>query len=248
MKIKDQYIVLTGASSGIGFDLLKLLLQEGAYVLAISRTMESLEFDHERLTKLNADLTNKEAIDHVFDKALSIFPSIDAFIANAGFAYYERLLEASIDHINQIFDINTLMPIYAAVKMKSLQKDKPFNYMATLSAVSFVSLPGYALYSGTKSALRGFLEGYQLEMAKDQVISLVYPVATKTNFFEVANQSHKPWPVQESMVVAKTMLKGLKKDKKAIYPSKLFKYSYKLIPWFYSFYKRRELKKFNTLK
>lgn len=248
MRLKEARVVLTGASSGIGLDLLKLLLDQGAYVLAVSRSVESLDLTHENLIKKNIDLSNKASIDELFNDALSHFPSIDVFISNAGFSYYERLYQADMAHIETIFNVNTITQIYAAIKMKEHHQDKPFNFMATLSAASFVSLPGYSLYSGTKSALRGFFDGFRLEMQAGQVITTVFPVATKTNFFKRANQDHMPWPVQSSEYVAKTMLKALKKDKTHVYPSKLFKYSYRFIPWFYYFYKRRELKKFNKEK
>lgn len=247
MVIKDHVILLTGASTGIGFDLMKMLLKEGAHVIAVSRSIESVAFEHERLIKRNSDLSDYESVDELFDFALRTHGRIDAFIANAGFTYYERLTEASFEHIEKIFSVNVEAVLYSAIKMKAIHGKKPFNFMATLSAVSFLSMPGYALYSGTKAALRGFIDGYRLEMEKEQHLQAVYPVATETNFFERAGQKHKPWPVQTSTHVARVMLKGLEKNRKHIFPSKLFQYGHKLFPWFFKLYVRRETNVFDRI-
>lgn len=247
MVIKDHVILLTGASSGIGRDLMLLLLKAGAYVIAVSRSIESDDLEHERLIKRNSDLSDHESVDELFDFALRTHGRIDAFIANAGFTYYERLTEASYEHIEKIYTLNTLSTIHSAVKMKEIHGKKPFNFMATLSAVSFLSMPGYALYSGTKAALRGFMDGFRLEMEKGQHLQAVYPVATETKFFERAGQKHKPWPVQTSAHVARVMLKGLETNRKNIFPSKIFQYGYKLFPWFFKLYVRRETNVFDQI-
>jgi uncharacterized protein len=247
MIIKDHVILLTGASSGIGRDLMLLLLKEGAYVIAASRSIESDGLEHERLIKKNIDLSDHKSVDELFDFALQTHGRIDAFIANAGFTYYERLTAASYDHLEKIFALNALSIMYSAVKMKEIQGKKPFNFMATQSAVSFLAMPGYALYGGTKAALRGFMDSFRLEMEGGQHLQAVYPVATETKFFVRAGQEHKPWPVQTSAHVARVMLKGLKRNRKHIFPSKLFQYGYKLFPWFFKLYVKRETRTFNRI-
>lgn len=247
MDLKNANIVLTGASSGIGLDTLKRLIDEGANVLAVSRTVESLDFTHERLHKYNADMQYDEQVDGVFNHAIEIFGKIDVFIANAGFTYFECLKKADMNHIEKIIKVNTESVMYQAVKMKELYQDEPFKFLATLSAVSYLSMPGYALYSASKAALRGFFDAYRLEMNEGQILQTIYPVATETEFFQRADQPYKPWPVQSSEHVSKCLVKGLKKDKKHIYPSKLCKYGFKLTPFFFKLYIKQEQKKFNKV-
>jgi len=52
--------------------------------------------------------------------------------------------------------------------------------------MSFYAMPGYALYSGTKFALRGFADALRYELEAGQHLQLVYPIATLTEFFSVA--------------------------------------------------------------
>lgn len=244
MDLNGKKVVITGASSGIGYETIKLLLKANAKVVAASRLMSKISLPGELYT-IDLDLSNKDAMDQLFDFALKKLGDIDIFISNAGFTYYERLKTYDEKHVNDIFSLNLYQTIHAATKLKALKGNNPFNFVSTLSATAYVSLPGYALYSSTKAALRGFLDGYRFEMEKGQILQAVYPVATSTNFFTRAKQEHKPWPVQTPEHVAKVIIKGIKKGKKQIHPSFIFKYGYMLAPWFFKVYNIREKKIFD---
>lgn len=246
MDLAGKKVVITGASSGIGYETLKLLLQANAKVVAASRSMSKIDLPGE-LYKIDLDLSTTKAVDQLFEFAVQKLGDIDIFISNAGFTYYERLKNYDEKHVMDIFTLNVYQTIHAATKLKALKQQKPFNFVSTLSATAFVSLPGYALYSSTKAALRGFLDGYRFEMEKGQILQAVYPVATSTNFFERAQQTHKPWPVQTPEHVAKVIVRGIQKNKKHIHPSFIFKYGYMLAPWFFKIYNIREKKTFDSL-
>lgn len=82
-----------------------------------------------------------------------------------------------------------------------------------------------------------------------QYFQVVFPIATKTSFFKNAGNSPTPWPSQEPSVVAKVIMKGIKKNRNNIYPSKLF-YSLTLInrifPVLLKFYAYMEFQKLNN--
>jgi len=242
MKIEGSRIVLTGTSSGIGLELAKLLLERGARVLGVSLPGEDSHLSHRNFKEIHIDLSGREGVDKLFNEALRHFEEIDAFIANAGISYYEKLQNADWDHISAIVDINIKSVIYSAIKMKELYRQKTFNFMVTSSIMSYWPLPGYALYSATKSAVHTFIEALRLEWEKDQHLQIVFPVATQTRFFERAGQPHKSWMIQTPQHVARKMLCGMIKDSKRIYPSLLFEVSYRLAPWGLSFYRNREKK------
>ncbi len=223
MEIKGKKTVITGASSGIGHALLEMLLDAGAIVVAASRNIEQLGLSHERLFVKNCDVSRKEDIDALFDFTLGKLNDIDLFVANAGFAYYEQIEEPNWNHIQHIFHTNTVGLIYSAQKMKQIKGDNPYNFVCTASAMSFLSVPGYALYSSTKAAIRGFADAYRYELHQGQIFQVVYPVATKTNFFQAAGEDPPvPWPTQTAEQVAGAIFKGIRKNKLHIFPSKLF--------------------------
>lgn len=222
MKIKGSRIVLTGASSGIGEAILERLKGFDCKVVATSRKIEGEKNNSGNIFYKNFDLRDKEEIDNLFNYALEIMGGIDIFIANAGFAYYEDIYPADFQHIDEIYSLNVTGAIYSAIKMKELSGHRPYNFISMSSALGFFSFPGYALYCSTKAALRGFAESYRFEMGRDQHYQIAYPISTKTGFFIKAGMDSPPKPQQGLDHVSKTIIRGIEKNKKAIYPSKSF--------------------------
>ena len=227
MELRGKNAVITGASSGIGLALLKLLLEKGCRVAACARHIEAVGIENENLFLMTCDVSKPEQVDEFFTFAVEKLGRIDLFIANAGFAYYEKLSEPDWDHAASIVDTNFISAVYAAEKMKKLCGRAPYHFVVTASAMGLLSLPGYALYSGTKAALRGFADAYRYELGRGQYFQVVYPIATRTQFFNRAGDGTPvPWPRQDAGKVAERVVKGIEKDRKHIYPSVLFRITY----------------------
>ncbi len=226
--IQYKNIVLTGASSGIGFQVLRLLAKDGTNkILAVSRHSEQLLKTYaDNVIPFNADVSNPEGIDSVFAKADEVFDGekIDIFYANAGFPYYEEYNYEDWDRVKIMFDTNTIGPIYTYSKYLHHLKGRPGHLAYTVSAIGQMAMPGYAIYSSSKFGLHGFQEAIRLEKPSNLTLTCLYPVATNTNFFRVANpvEFEKPFPVQEPEVVARKMVRGLDTGKKFVSPSPLF--------------------------
>jgi len=219
--MQGKRIVITGASSGIGADMVKMLASENK-IFAVARNTQNI-IEHENVKILSCDVSKPENIDRLFEAAIAELGDIDFFFANAGFAYYEKIEKADWEHNRSIFDTNVFSVFYSLQKLKEIKKDKPFGFIVTASAISHLPYPGYALYSATKFALRGYADAYRYELGKGQNLSLIYPVATYTQFFNVASAEAMPWPRQKSIVVAIAAIRGAEKGKKHIFPSFLFR-------------------------
>ncbi len=223
MNLVHKHIILTGASSGIGLAILKKLITIDCKIIAVARTIEQIDIEHKNLIKVNFDISKHENVDRLFEFALEKLGHVDVFIANAGFAYYEKIKEPDWNRIEQIYQTNVFSAIYSAVKMKEINDSRVYRMVITASAMSFLAVPGYSLYASTKAALHGFASAYRSELKKGQKLQMVYPISTKTNFFDqAADQTPVSWPSQSSEKVAKAVMKGIKKDKNAIFPSALF--------------------------
>ena len=256
--ITNSNIVLTGASSGIGLETLKILSKgEGNRILAVARTAEEkLKSFGENVTAFNIDVGSKESVDTIFKKANEVFggEKIDIFYCNAGFPYYEEFNYTDWDRVKVMFDTNTLSPIYTYSKYIEHLNGREGKLAFTVSAIGQMAMPGFAVYSSTKFALHGFQQGIRLEMPKNCKLTCLYPVATNTNFFKVANpvEFEKPFPVQEPDVVAKKMVKGIEKGKKTVSPCFLFALSKVLmgvcppVRTFYWYLEKRKLKRFKA--
>ncbi len=221
--IKNKRIIITGASSGIGEDLLKMLAPYNK-IIAVARNIEKM-YKHDNVLAKSVDISVHENIDNLFAFANETLGEIDIIFANAGFAYYERIQRSDWKHIDDIFKTNVHSVIYMATKLKDEKKQKPFQFVITASAMSLHALPGYSLYSASKFALKGFADAYRYELLKGQHLQLVFPVATITNFFNVAGTQKMPWPRQKSEVVAKKIIKGTLKKKKYIFPALVFRFA-----------------------
>ncbi len=262
MNINGTNIILTGASSGIGKELLERLREFDCTIVATSRSIEEATGktdagrtkvekgdaappDGKNVYYKNFDLSKKGEIDELFDYALEKMGSIDLFIANAGFMYYEKIYPADYDHIQEIFRLNTTGVMYSAVKMKEVCKERPYNFVAVSSALGFISYPGYALYCSTKAALRGFGQGYRYELSPDQHYQSVYPIAVKTGFFDKAHCDDPPKPQQSTEHVAKTIIRGIEKNKSEIHTSKSFWFFKTFMPYMLNLVIWLEKKKFD---
>ncbi|MBR2048725.1 MAG: SDR family NAD(P)-dependent oxidoreductase [Oscillospiraceae bacterium] len=222
--ISNKKIVLTGASSGIGYELLKLLADPALHntILAVSRTSEQkLAGFAPNVIPFNADISSKDSIDGIFAKAESIFDKIDIFYNNAGFPYVENYNYLNWDRVEYIFKGNTLGPIYMYPKYLKHLNGRPGHLCYTISCIGKMALPGYALYTGAKFGLHGFQQAIRLELPDNLKLTCLYPVGTDTNFFAAGSDNveiKKPWPIQKPEYIAKLMVKGMAENKKEIYP------------------------------
>jgi len=219
MNINNKKIVITGAASGIGQSLLESLLQHsGVEIIASDLNLIDKNLP-ENVHVHQGDIASTTGIENLFDFALEKMGKIDLFIANAGFAYYEKTQHEDWDHIDSIYQCNTFSPIYCSHKMARLNKGREYGVMITASFMGIYSLPGYSLYSSTKAALISWSDAYRREKDDQGHIMLLCPVATKTHFFDTS--APVPWPTQTAQEVARAAIKGIQKNQYKIFPSKL---------------------------
>ncbi|MGQ9908323.1 MAG: SDR family NAD(P)-dependent oxidoreductase [Candidatus Flexifilum sp.] len=230
-RLQGARIVVTGAASGIGRALLPRLIVSGArHIAAVDRDAGALEAAIASvggafpIAPIAADLGSQAGCDGAFDAALRAMGGIDVYIANAGFAYYE-VFSGDWERIDAIFRVNVYAPLYALGQMRRLHRDgSPYTVAITASAMARLAYPGYALYGATKAALDRFAEAYRYEMPPHETLTLIYPIGTRTAFFQRAD-AHTPstWPTQTAEYVAARIVAGLKRGSRAVYPSLTFR-------------------------
>ena len=223
--ITNRKIVLTGAGSGIGLEVLKILAAaEGNTIFAVDKDISRITGFGENVIPFEIDVSSKEAVDTIFAEADKAMNFIDIFYANAGYPYYEIINYTDWDRAERMFATNVLSPIYSYEKYREYLDGRHGHFAITVSAIGKMAMPGYALYSASKFAMHGFQEGLRFELPKNIKLTCLYPIATDTGFFKAANEKEfeKPFPVQKPEHVAKKMVGGLEKGAKAVNPSKLF--------------------------
>lgn len=224
--IQNKKIVITGASSGIGFEVMKRLAADGTNtILAVARHVDNLNGMAPNIIPFSADLSTQAGIDATFAKAQELFGLVDIFYANAGTPYYELFDYEDWDRIKYIFDINTIGPIYTYAKYLKHLNGRPGHLVYTVSAIGEMAMPGFALYSASKFGLNGFQQGIRLEKPETMKMTCIYPVSTQTNFATVAGNGEPvalPEPVQPVDEVADAVVDGIDKCKESVYPCKIY--------------------------
>ena len=235
MEITNRNIIITGAASGIGKSLLFCLSAfRGLSVVAVDlqetalrQTIAELPPSTNLVIPYVCDVSTPEAVDALFDFAQTQMGSVDIFFANAGFAYYEQLQKPDWPRMEAIFRVNTLSPLYSLQKMVACNAGREYAVVITASAIAKLGIPGYALYGATKAALDRFADAYRYETDDLGHLCLVYPISTRTAFFDNSVSASwrgnvpVPFPSLPPETVAKAMIRGVLKDQKFVYPSLL---------------------------
>lgn len=230
MSFQHQHIVITGAASGIGKAIVIELAQYSCHVLAIDKDENGLiklalelESSNMQFQMLTSDLANPDEIHSLVPMALKKLGHIDLFFANAGIALYGSFGSQSFSARQSQLMVNLVAPIEGLYQMIQLSNGHPFSYVITASAMAKIGMPNYAMYAASKSALDRFAECFRFEQNPGCHLMLVYPIATKTDFFTGQDQDNIPWPSQSAQTVAQSILKGVSQKKTSVYPSFLFK-------------------------
>lgn len=252
--IRDKKIVLTGCNSGIGLEVLKLLVKGNNVILCVDKDIDNIsKFDESCVIPMQIDVSSKEAVDKIFETAIEKLGDIDIFYANAGYPYYEEMNYVDWDRVAAMFETNVFSPIYSYQKYVEYLAGRKGIFAITVSAIGTMAMPGFTIYSASKFAMHGFQQGLRLEKPDNVQLTCLYPIATNTNFFKTANEIEfkKPFPVQQPDVVARKMVAGIENGKDSVIPSTLFSFAQQLmkfVPVTRTIYWGLEKRKFEDFK
>jgi short-subunit dehydrogenase len=233
--------IITGAASGIGLELVRQIIPSNPNLLLVDIEKERLEELKNEFPTINGivtcDLSHKSGNQLILDWVKANWTHVDFCFANAGKAEYGPAENQNWKDMDRIFQLNVHSPIQLGFTLRALFPEKPFRLIITASAMSFWSIPGYSLYSSTKSALLQWARTIWSEKTGNWV-TLAFPIATDTKFFDSAgNNIPKAYPKQTASWVAKSILLGTAKMKRKIFPSKLF-HSVLILSKFFRFLKK----------
>jgi short-subunit dehydrogenase len=223
---KDAQVIVTGAVSGIGLELIRQLYPQTQKILAVDylpEALKSLQSEFPKLNTLCADLSLKEGNGIILAWVHAHWTHVDFCFANAGKAEYGEASQQNWEEMDRLFQLNVHSPIQLGLALKQAFPDHSLRHVITCSAIAYWAIPGYSLYGSTKAAILQWAESLWAERAGDW-LTLVFPIATATSFFDAAGSNiPKSFPMQSPQEVAKSMLIGAAKGKKKIFPSILFR-------------------------
>ena len=230
--------LITGASSGIGKDMARILAQKNYELVLVARDVKKLEETKNELKEItkveiiSTDLSNEENCKELYKKV----QNIDILINNAGFGdcgnFTKTSLEKDLNMIKtNIIAYHILTKLYL-IDMKAKNQGKILN---VASIAGFMPGPLMATYYATKNYVVRLSEAIREELKKEKSniqISILCPGPVETNFNKVANVKFNLREAN-SMNVAKYAIKKLEKGKFYIVPGidiKIAKIGAKIIP------------------
>ena len=179
----SKRVVLTGGTSGIGLELVRLLAPSSKLVV-VGRNPEKLEdlkSQHASLETVTADLSDRSSVLGAAEEIKSRFGSIDVLINNAAMQYGLHFTNDAFDPdmIGREMDVNFTNVCYMIYGLlPALQKDSPSVILNIGSGLGLAAKPSSAIYCASKGALNIFSQSlrYQLEDSNISVLQALLPM------------------------------------------------------------------------
>ncbi|WP_405413110.1 SDR family NAD(P)-dependent oxidoreductase [Maribacter sp. Asnod1-A12] len=151
-----EYIIVTGTSRGIGFELSKLLADAGYKVLALSRNAEPIKnLNHKNIEAFSFDVSAKESRNHLSEFLKDKSANVLALINNAGKLINKPFLEITEEEFKAVYDVNVFG--VAAVTRLAIPFMSKSGHVLTISSMGGIQgsakFPGLSAYSSSKGAV-----------------------------------------------------------------------------------------------
>ena len=180
--------IITGASSGMGKEFVKLTMQnhlELDEIWVIARRKERLEawsdlYKEQKFRILPLDLQKKEDMDYLGKTLEEVQSHIELFIHCAGFGIMGRIQEISMEEQAEMVDVNCRSVVEVSSLVLPYMKYRGrMIYMA--SAAAFLPQPGFAVYAASKAFVLSYVRALRAESREKQLrVTAVCPGAVKT--------------------------------------------------------------------
>jgi short-subunit dehydrogenase len=153
MELKGKTILITGAARGLGQELANLLEKEDCSLILVDR--DTIPFLHAQTFTCDlSDLSQRRALI----EELRASQKVDILINCAGIGSHSRLNQLTIDEIERVMQVNTLVPLELIASLS------PLELIVNIGSVSGeMDLPSMSLYAASKSSVHAFTRSIQLE-------------------------------------------------------------------------------------
>jgi NAD(P)-dependent dehydrogenase (short-subunit alcohol dehydrogenase family) len=184
---EGKVAVVTGGNSGIGLATAKKFAARGAKVAISGRDRKTLEQAAREIgpdtLAVQADVTDLESLDALFQKIKNRFGKIDALFVNAGVARFAPINDVTVQHYDDLLDTNLKGSYFTIQKALPLLGDGA-SIVLTTTAADTLGLPGSSVYAASKAALRSLARTLSAELLPRNIrVNAIAPGPIETPIF-----------------------------------------------------------------
>lgn len=177
MKTSEQVVLVTGAASGIGFQLGERYASEGAKVIladvnkeGVKQAAASLSDKGYTAFAVSADVTKEEEVKQMIGTAVKRFGRLDVLINNAGMQHVAPIEEFDTERYQLLINIMLVGPFMAIKHAMPIMKKQKFGRIINMSSINgLIGFAGKAAYNSAKHGIIGLSKVAALESAEDGV-------------------------------------------------------------------------------
>lgn len=189
-------VIVTGASSGIGYALAEQLVESGANVVALARRKERLQqlaaalpaAAVDRFRWIAGDVTDAALRRQAIELCEQTWGGLDALVNNAGIGGHGSFAAADEARLRKIMEVNFFAPAeFIRQALPALRRGRTPIVVNVGSVLGHRAVPGKSEYSASKFAMHGLSDALRIELGREGIdLLLVSPSTTASEFFDVA--------------------------------------------------------------
>jgi short-subunit dehydrogenase len=219
--LREQVIVITGASSGIGLTTARMAASAGAKVVLAARSHEALSRLEREINAsggeschVDADVGSEADVQRIVDEAVDRFGGFDTWVNNAGVSVYGRLEEVTSEDHRRLFETNFWGVVHGSLAAVKQLKQRGGALINVGSTLSDRAIPLQGMYCASKHAVKGFTDALRMEVEEAGYpisVTLIKPAAIDTPYKDHAKnympvEPKNPAPVYAPETVARAIL------------------------------------------
>lgn len=217
--MEKKHALITGATSGIGYELAKLFAKDGYNLVLVARNEENLKQTASEMEQLNsgihthviaADLFESDAAQKVYDKTTELGITVNVLVNDAGQGEWGRFIKTDLKRETDLVQLNILSLIsLTKFYLKEMVSRNEGRILQLASSVSKAPSPYLSVYAATKAFVLSFTEAVAEELKETEVrITALQPGATDTDFFHKAKAENTVTYKESDLYTAEEVAKA----------------------------------------
>lgn len=230
--LREQVMVITGASSGIGAATARMAAERGAKVVLVGRQEDALNNVLNDIVQAGgsaisvaADVGVQDDHDRILERAIQSYGCVDTWVNNAGVSIFGTLESVPVEDQRKLFDTDYWGVVYGSMVAVRHMKASGGALINVGSEVSDRAVPLQGAYSAAKHAVKGFTDALRMELREEGApvsVTLIKPASVATGFTSHARnymdvQPSLPPPVYAPEAVADAILHAAEHPTRDLY-------------------------------